>query len=135
MKKRMMIAVVAVFVTLSILDFLLHGLLLGPIYMATASLWRPMAEMNRPLMSLVTLVFSACFVGIYGFLIEPKSLGAGLRFGALFGLAAGMSMGFGSYCVMPIPLTLAVGWFLGSWVEAVVAGALVGMIVKPSAGK
>ncbi len=84
-------------------------------------------------MSLVTLVFAACFVGIYGFLIEPKSLGAGLRIGALYGLAAGMSMGFGSYCVMPIPLTLAVGWFLGSWVESVVAGAIVGVIVKPSA--
>lgn len=54
----------------------------------------------------------------------------GIRFGALFGLATGISMGFGSYSYMPIPLTLAWSWFIGSWVEAIVAGAIVGTIIK-----
>ena len=39
-------------------------------------------------------------------------------------------MGFGSYSYMPIPLTLAWSWFLGSWVEAITAGAIVGAIIK-----
>ena len=82
-------------------------------------------------MSLVTLVVAACFVTIYGRLIEKKSLASGIRYGAIFGLATGASMGFGSYSYMPIPLTLACSWFIGSWIEAIVAGAIVGAIVKP----
>ena len=134
MTKRLIMAVVAVFVAWSVLDFLIHGLLLQSIYAATANLWRPMHEMNRPVMSLVTLVAAACFVTIYGLLIERKSLASGIRYGAIFGLATGVSMGFGSYSYMPIPLTLACSWFIGSWIEATVAGAIVGAIVKLRTG-
>ena len=130
MAKRILLAVVAVFIVWSILDFFLHGLLLRSTYEATANLWRPMDQMNRPLMYFVTWVFAACFVLIYGLLVGKKSLVSGIKFGALFGLATGISMGFGSYCYMPIPLTLAWSWFFGSWVEAIVAGAIVGAIIK-----
>jgi len=130
MVKRTIWAVVAVFIAWSILDFLLHGWLLRPTYEATASLWRPMDQMNMPLMYFVTLVFTVCFVLIYGLLVGQKSLASGIRFGALFGLATGISMGFGSYSYMPIPLTLAWSWFFGSWIEAIAAGAIVGAIVK-----
>jgi hypothetical protein len=130
MVKRTIMAVVAVFVTWAVMDFLIHGLLLQPTYEATANLWRPVEEMNMPLMYFVTLVFTVCFVAIYGLLVSQKSLVSGIRFGALFGLAIGISMGFGSYCYMPIPLTLAWSWFFGSLVEAVAAGAIVGAILK-----
>ena len=130
MAKKLILAVVAVFIAWSILDFILHGLLLRSTYEATANLWRPMDQMNMPLMYFVTLVFTVCFVLIYGLLVGQKSLASGIRFGALFGLATGISMGFGSYSYMPIPLTLAWSWFLGSWLEAIVAGAIVGAMVK-----
>lgn len=130
MRKRAIIAVIAVFITWSALDFLIHGVLLQSAYAATANLWRPMNEMNRPVMSLVTLVVAACFVTIYGSLAKQKSLASGIKYGALFGLATGASMGFGSYSYMPISLTLACSWFAGSFVEMIVAGALVGAIVK-----
>jgi len=132
MAKRTIWAIVAVFVAWSILDFILHGLLLRSTYEATANLWRPMDQMNMPLMYFVTLVFTACFVLIYGHLVGQKSLASGIRFGALFGLATGISMGFGSYTYMPIPLVLAWSWFLGSWIEAVTAGAIVGAMMKSS---
>lgn len=130
MAKRITLAVVAVFIVWSILDFVLHGWLLRSSYEATSDLWRPMDQMNMPLMYFVTLIFSTCFVLIYGLLVGRKSLLSGIQFGALFGLAIGISMGFGSYSYMPIPLTLAWSWFLGSWIEAIVAGALVGAILK-----
>ena len=130
MAKRIILAVVAVFIAWSILDFILHGLLLRSTYEATANLWRPMDQMKMPLMYFVTLVFTACFVLIYGLLVERKSLVSGIQFGALFGLATGFSMGFGSFSYMPIPLTLAWTWFFGSWIEAIAAGAIVGAIVK-----
>lgn len=130
MAKRITLAVVAVFITWSILDFILHGLLLQSTYEATANLWRPMDEMNMPLMYFVTFVFTVCFVLIYGVLVAQKSLVSGVKYGALFGLAMGISMGFGSYSYMPIPLTLALSWFFGAWIEAIAAGAIVGAIVK-----
>ncbi len=130
MTKRTIIAVVMVFIAWSVLDFLLHGLFLRSTYEATASLWRPMDQMNMPLMYCVTLVFSACFVLIYGLWVEPKSIRSGIRFGALFGLATGFSMGFGSYSYMPIPSALAWSWFIGTWIETVAAGAIVGLIMK-----
>lgn len=130
MIKRIIWSVAAVFIVLSILDFILHGLLLRSTYEATASLWRPMDQFKIPLMYLVTLIFTVCFVLIYGLLVGQKSLASGIRFGAFFGLATGISMGFGSYCYMPIPLTLAWSWFFGSWIEAIISGAIVGAIMK-----
>ena len=130
MSKRIFIAVVAVFIAWSILDYLIHGVFLQETYKATASLWRPMEEMNMPLMYVVTLAYTACFVLIYSMFVAEKSLATGIRFGAMFGLAAGISMGFGSYTYMPIPISLAITWFSGTLVEAVVAGALVGAIIK-----
>jgi hypothetical protein len=130
MTKRTIWAVVAVFFAWSILDFILHGLLLRSTYEGTANLWRPVDQMNMPLMYFVTLIFTVCFVLIYGLLVGQKSLVSGIRFGALFGLATGISMGFGSYSFMPLPLTLAWSWFFGSWIEAITAGAIVGAIMK-----
>src|SRR3990170_5803721 len=130
MTKRTILAVVGVFIAWSILDFILHGLLLRSTYEATANLWRPMDQMNTPLMYFLTLVFAVCFVLIYGLLVGQKSLASGIRFGALFGLATGITMGFGSYSYMPIPLTLAWSWFFGSWIESITAGVIVGAIMK-----
>jgi hypothetical protein len=78
MMKRAVLAVIATFVAWSILDVIIHGLLIQSSYQDTAHLWRPMDEMNMPLM--------------YG-------------------------------------VTLAWAWFLGTRVEAITAGALVGVIL------
>ena len=133
MKKQTFLAIVAIFFAWAVLDFLIHGLLLGATYEATAELWRPMEEMKMPLMYLVTLVSAAAFVMIYGWLISPKSVVTGVQFGLLFGLAMGIGMGFGTYSVQDIPANLAWTWFLGTVVKAAVAGAIAGAIIKPPA--
>lgn len=130
MVKQIIYAVLAVFVAWAVMDFLLHGWLLMDLYEANAHLWRPMEEMNMALIYFVTLVTAVSFVLIYELLIDRKSLKSGLQYGALFGLAAGISMGLGSYSYMPIPMALAMGWFLGIWLEAIAAGAIVGSMLK-----
>ena len=130
--KRPLIAIVVIFITWSILDFIIHGIFLQATYEATASLWRPMEEMDMPLMYAVILVYTVCFVMIYAIFVTDKSLSAGIQFGALFGIAAGISMGFGSYVYLPIPLSLAWSWFGGTLFEAIVAGALAALILKPA---
>ena len=129
MMKRILMATVAIFITWSVMDFVIHGILLKPTYDATASLWRPMEDMNMPLMYLVTLILAVCFVLIYQ-MIERKSLATGIKYGLLFGIASGVSMGLGSYSYMPIPMSLAWGWLGGVLVELLVAGVIVGLLVK-----
>ena len=135
MGKRMVWAIVALFVLWTLLDMLVHGVLLRPIYEASAGLWRPPAEMNMSLSHLVTLVYTACFVLIYGLLIEKKSVARAVQYGLLFGLAGGVGMGFGTYSYMPIPFDLACYWFAGTIVECGIAGGVLGAIVKTPAVK
>jgi hypothetical protein len=120
----------AIFLAWSAIDLVLHDWLLRPVYDSAASLWRPTDEMSIPLIYGVTFVLIACFVAIYARLITEKSLVSGLRFGTLYGLAIGVSVGFGTYIHMPVPLALAWGWFLGGWLKAIVAGAIVGALMK-----
>ena len=53
MTKRIVLAVIAVFVLWQVLDFVIHGLILMKTYQATASLWRPRPEMKLGLMRVV----------------------------------------------------------------------------------
>jgi hypothetical protein len=132
MLKRAVLAVVAVFVAWSILGFVIHGLILAGAYEATAELWRPMADMRMGLMYCVSLISAACFVAIYTYFVNPKSLMAGLKYGLIFGVGTGVSMGYGTFSMMPIPYHMAFTWFIGTVVEAAVAGVLVALIVKPT---
>ena len=130
MDKRTILAVVAVFLAWSLLDIVIHQLILMGEYGATAHLWRPPAEIMMGLIYLVTLTSAAVFVGIYKFLICRKELGRAVQYGLLFGVAIGIGMGYGSFAVMPFTHTIALVWFLGTVVQGGVAGALLGLIVK-----
>jgi hypothetical protein len=41
-----------------------------------------------------------------------------------------VASGFGTYIHMPIPLSLAWGWLIGGWLKALVAGGIVGGLIK-----
>jgi hypothetical protein len=130
MLKRILLAAVAIFVAWEVLDFVIHGVVLREAYAATPGVWRPMAEIKMGLMYVVGAIAAFCFAGIYGWLVRPKSLRAAINFGMLFGIGAGVSMGYGSFAVMPIPYVMAVTWFVGTLVQALVAAVLVGLIVR-----
>jgi hypothetical protein len=135
MRMRPLVAALAILVAWTLLDFLLQRLLLAPIYDASPSLWRPLDQMNVTLIYAVTFVLIGVFVGIYKFLVRPKSLRAGLFLGTLIGLALGVSAGFGTFIHMPIPLALAWGWFIGGWLKGLAAGAIVGALIIDSKNK
>lgn len=130
MWKKSVFTVVAVFVYWSVLDFLIHGMMLASVYPETAHLWRPMEKMNTGLLSLTGFVAAACFVAMYSVFVRPKSVLTGLAYGCIFGLGTGFSMGYGTYAVMPVPHSLAAVWFLGTLVKTGTAGLLTGWIVK-----
>jgi hypothetical protein len=128
--KKTLLSIIAVFVAWSVLDFVIHGVILKSAYEATANLWRPMNEMKMNVMHMAVLIASISFAWIYVGMISKKSIAAGLRYGLWWGLGAGVSMGYGTYSVMPIPYLTALTWFLGSLMEGAVAGLIVGGISK-----
>jgi len=132
MIKRIVLAVVVVFVAWSVMDFVIHGVILAQTYKDTAPLWRPMEQMKMGLMRVVVLIASVVFVCLYAFFVGKKSVSTAVKFGLLFGLGTGISMGYGTYAVMPIPYKIAITWFLGTVAETTAAGMLVGLIVKES---
>jgi hypothetical protein len=130
MGKRILLAVLCVFLLWSVLDFVIHGIILRPAYEATPSLWRPMAQMKMGLMYVVVLIAASMFVLIYARLITRKSLGTGFLYGLLYGIGVGVGMGYGTYSVMPIPYSMALAWFLGAVAEAALGGLILGMILR-----
>jgi hypothetical protein len=113
----------------TVLDILMHRLLLRPLYEQNANLWRPFDQLNVVLIYTATFSLIAVFVLTYWLLIGPKSLGAGVGFGALLGLALGIAVGLGTYIHMPIPRALAWGWLVGGWLRGVLAGAILGALI------
>jgi hypothetical protein len=130
MLKRALLSCLAILIAWTVLDLILHRYFLAPLYVLNPTLWRPFDEMNVALVCLVTFALIAIFVVTYQLLVRPKSLGAGVAFGAFIGLALGISAGFGTYIHIPIPLTLAWGWFIGGWLKGIAAGAVVGSLVR-----
>ncbi|MBI2342954.1 MAG: hypothetical protein HYV02_01245 [Deltaproteobacteria bacterium] len=128
--KRTALAILAVYAAWSLLDMLVHGVLLDQAYHATAHLWRPMPEMKMGLMQAVCFGIAIIFVSVYATMVGHHSLRRGLAYGTLWGTALGLSMGYGSYSFMPISSSLAFAWFATSVFEGVVAGLIVGSVVK-----
>jgi hypothetical protein len=132
MLKRLLLSGLAILIAWTVLDVLMHRLLLRPLYEEDAKLWRPFDQMNVILIYVVTFTLIATFVVTYWLLVRPKSLDAGVRFGAFIGLALGISVGFGTYIHMPIPQTLAWAWLFGGWLKGIAAGAIVGTLITES---
>ena len=132
MLKGIVLAIVAIFIAWSALDFIIHGMLLKETYEATAHLWRTIQDTNMMLMHTVTLAVAIFFVLLYQRCVSEKSVAMGLKLGVLFGLAAGI-MSASAYVYMPISLMLAIDWFIGTLVQFVIAGWLVGLFVKSEA--
>ena len=112
MLKRFLIATVAIFVAWMAVDLALHRFVLGPLFYG------------------VIFGLIASYFFLFELLVSPKTVKTGLQFGAILGFVIGLSVGFGTYIHMPVPLALAWGWFLGGWIKAVLAGAILGALPR-----
>jgi hypothetical protein len=133
--KRFWGAVLAVVVVITVIDMILHNVILMDAYEQTMSLWRPEAAM-KDLFWLIWagyLVFAVFFVWIFakGYEKDKSGLGQGLRFGILAGFLVNAAYSMVCYAVMPLPVVIPVAWFLGGMVECIAGGIVAGMIYRP----
>lgn len=131
---RLLVASFAAFVVVSVLEFVIHAQLLKGIYMATASVWRPEADMKQIMgwfyvgYAVMALMFT--FIYSKGYEKKKGGLEQGLRFGLYIGVLLAATGSFMWYVVLPIPGMLAFYWFIAVLVESLAAGAAVGLIYK-----
>jgi len=132
--KRCLLASLAVFVVIGVLEMVIHGGLLKGIYQQTASVWRPEAEMMKMMwiMWVGYLIMAPLFTYLFSKGVEEGKgmVGQGLRFGLLIGIFIGAPMSLGWYVVLPIPGILAFYWFAAGLVESLAAGLTVGLIYR-----
>ena len=89
-----------------------------------------MDEMKMGVMYVAGLIATVAFVVVFARFFSKKEIISGLKYGLWFGLGAGVSMGYGTYSVMPIPYHMAFTWFFGSIIEGAVGGVILGAIIK-----
>jgi small-conductance mechanosensitive channel len=133
MEETMLVSILlsglAILVAWTVLDVLLHRLALRSLYAQDPQLWRSFERLNVVLIYVVTFALIASYVLTYWLLIQPKSLGAGIAFGSLLGLALGLAVAGGTYIHMPIPRALAWGWLAGGCVKGIAAGTILGALI------
>lgn len=130
MLMQLLLSSLAILVTWTVFDTVMHRLLLRPLYDENTALWRDFNQLNVGLIYLVTFTLIGVIVGTYWLLINPKSLSTGVSFGAFIGLALGIASGMGTYIHMPIPRALALSWLIGGWLKGIAAGAIVGALIR-----
>lgn len=132
--KRWLLASLAVLVVIAAFEFVINNVLLMGIYEQTASVWRPMPEIQSRiwLFWVVYIIFAPIFSFTYtkGYESAKSGLGQGLRFGLYIGLLLAPITSLGWYAVLPIPAMLAAYWFAGTLVECLAAGITVGLIYR-----
>jgi len=130
--KRWLLASLAVFVVIAVLEFVVHGLLLADLYRQSASVWRPEPEMQKMMWVFWVgmLVFAPFFTLIYvkGYEKGKPGLGQGFRCGLYVGAMLSVMNSFGWYVLLPIPFALAFYWFLAILVEFTAAGIAAGLV-------
>lgn len=132
--KSLLLTIPVAFVTVWVTDFLIHGLWLGSTYKATASLWRPEAEMmaKMPWMLLAQFLVAAAFTMIFAACVaEKRCLSCSLKYAACMGIFSGGGQ-LMMYAVQPLPGALVAQWVLAAIVQAVVLGLVVHKVYRPA---
>lgn len=128
--RRLILAALAVFVTFSALDLLIHGVILAGDYAAIGNVWR--ADMNEVMwmMYVASLVFSFVFAWLFARGYSASGLREGLLFGLVMGIGMNIMATLGSYTMYPLPGILCFKWFVFGMVEYCVAGIVVSLVYR-----
>jgi len=134
MHKKFLVAGIAATVFIFVFEFLVHGVALMGMYDATASLWRPLEEMEAmwwfSLLIQAAIGFAmACYMSKRG--IAGRK--AGFEFGSMIGVLFAI-MALSQYGYLPLAMTLPIIWAVASWVKMAAVGAIIGHFYREDSG-
>jgi hypothetical protein len=132
MNKKLVVGWIVVFIVMSVLEFLLHGVILSSTYNSEAvrKFTRPESEMMGMMWIyyVVYLIVSFFFTLIFSKGYEGKGIVEGVRYGLYMGLLMATPMAYASYAMLPMPYSLALSWFISGIIEYIILGIVVAMV-------
>lgn len=132
---KYLLAVLAVYVAFEIMEFLIHGLILGAKYTSLdgSGLFREDMESKMWIIYVTGLVFVIFFVYLYHFFANAYKTGwtAGLYFGLVVGFMMNFTGMLNQYTTYPVPTDLAWNWVVLTVLQVAVIGLVAGLIYKP----
>ncbi len=128
MRTKLAFASVLVFGACSLLEYLEHAVLLGPIYATIQPLMRPSEETKTGLVILSYAVFAFFFVLIFSRWYRGKGLKEGVRFGVYITFFASFTYAYLAYATTPIPHLLALLRVLIGLIQNVAYGAIAALV-------
>ena len=133
--RNFILSALAVFVVHPSLDLAIHGELLTGTYEPSADMWRSQDDMGRmiPVMILVGLLWSVLFTYFFSRVAKGEGVMEGVRYGFCMGLFVTVPMSLGTYALMPIPGSLALGWFVRGMIQLVICGVVLSLVYRPAA--
>jgi hypothetical protein len=132
--KRLILAILVAFVTIFLTDFVIHGFWMAPVYKATASLWRPEAEMR----SYFGWLMAGQFVAATAFVVlwaKGSAERATLKCAVMFGLFMGLFSQANTlitYAVQPFTLEIVWKWFVAALLQGAIVGIVTFFVYKPA---
>ena len=133
--KRLFLAILAVFAAIFFTDYLVHGIWMMPVYRATASLWRPEAEMGAHagwmFGSYLLIATTFVFIWAKGFAAQGCA-----RSAVIYGLCMGLfSQGqtLIMYAVAPFTLEIVWKWCVAGVLQGVLFGVVAHLVYRPAA--
>jgi len=126
--KKIIIGSLVVFVIFEVMDFIVHGVILGHAYATMINVWRPDMMQKMWVLHVVKIVVAFMFVFIFSKGYEGKGLMEGVRYGFYIGLMLSMGYAFGSYASFRISHQLALQWFTYAMIEYIISGIAVAKV-------
>jgi hypothetical protein len=134
--KKLIMAIVAVFIVLMATNFLVHSVWLTPDYDAIPLSHRNLAGIQHRFWAMVIgqFFFSVMFAYIYTRGAEHKSwMVQGIRYGILVTFLTVVPTALSEYVVYIIPYMLAIKWMVAGGIQLILAGLVVAGICKDGA--
>jgi len=129
--KRFLAGGLAIFVIFQVCDFVIHGLILGDVYMSMMNVWRPDMMSLMWIMYVSSFVFSFLMMYVFVKGYEGRGIPEGIRFGILIGILTNGIGAFYQYALYPLPFSLIIQWFVYGLVEFILAGIAAAAIYRP----
>ena len=128
MNKRFLYGFIAVFITIEVLNFLIHGVILSAAYQSVSSVWRPDMNAKMWITHLNSAISAFFFAFVFSKGYEGKGIVEGARYGFYIGFWLSALMAYGTYMMIAVPYSLAVQWFIYGLIEYVVAGVVLALV-------
>ncbi len=130
MNKKLWTGFIAAYVVLSLLNYVIHQVILRDTYMKLieSGFMRSEEAGTMWIYFVTALVVAFFFTLIFSKGYNGTGAGEGVRFGLYAGLLLMTPFAYDTYASVPIPYSLALQWFLYGIIEYVILGVVVSMV-------